>query len=86
MITVPFKFPALLVPAPNDSDQWQDQLWVACDDSSFTVGDKKHIKGRFYVGNLIFDSLGRSWRLNDLLTSVLKTGRFWAAYADMCSD
>ena len=67
MNVLPFKFPLLRIPEPNQEGQkWPDYLHVHCDDESFVVGDRKQIIGRFFVGHLIFDALGRSWRIEDL--------------------
>ncbi len=63
----PFKFPILRIPEPNTGDRWEDLIGFDYEVEHFQVGTKKDIAKQIYVGNLIVDSKGRSWRLLNLI-------------------
>jgi hypothetical protein len=78
MNNLPFRFPVLRIPEPNNSLRESEYLGVHCERSDFTIGSEEHIRGDFYVGHLIFDALGRTWRLNALTNLGFKARPFWS--------
>lgn len=72
----PFKFPVLRIPDPHDSHK-DEYLGVHYEARDFTVGSEERIRGDFYVGHLIFDALGRTWRLNELTDLGFQERSFW---------
>ena len=73
----PFTFPILSIPDPNPLGRWQDMVGVSFNPADFTVGSREDIEKRFYVGNLIMDADGRSWRVLKLVNLGFGGTSFW---------
>jgi hypothetical protein len=80
MSDLPFKFPILRIPDPNSGDRWEDLIGFDYDGDHFTAGDRKSIYKQIYVGNLIMDAKGRSWRLLKLVDLGIGGKSFWETF------
>jgi hypothetical protein len=66
MANVPFSFPVLHIAEPTGEN---DGSWLDTHVNSnpFTIGDRRKIRAQVYVGDIIMDAEGRTWRLLKLI-------------------
>jgi hypothetical protein len=80
MSNPPFKFPILRIPDPNAGDRWEDLIGFDYEGDHFTVGNRQAIRKQIYVGNLIMDARGRTWRLLKLVDLGVGGKSFWEKF------
>jgi hypothetical protein len=80
MSDLPFKFPILRIPEPNTGGRWEDLVDFDYDGSHFSVGNRESIYKQIYVGNLIMDAKGRTWRLLKLVDLGIGGKTFWEKF------
>jgi hypothetical protein len=80
MSDLPFKFPALSIPEPNPGHTWEDFAVVLFNDGPLTVCTKKDIRRLPYVGNLVMDVEGRTWRLEKLIDLGYSRDSWWESF------
>ena len=79
VLDLPIRFPILTIPEPRPERFWET-VNIHFKWDTFTYLDRRELKSREEVGRVLMDYDGRSWRIEDMVATPIRTNGIWDVF------